>query len=140
MKKIIRLAAESDALDINTVSKHLGYPELSDNESLLKLQELLKSSQDMVYVAEMNGRVIGWLHIFYAHRLASDNYFEIGGLVVSPDARGQGIGRDLVQYARDEHGCKFRVRCNELRMETHKFYEAIGFSCSKVQRVFQARS
>jgi len=140
MKKIIRLASESDALDINTVSKHLGYSELSAKESLLKLQELLKSTQDMIYVAEVNGRVIGWLHIFYAHRLASENFFEIGGLVVSPDVRGQGIGRDLVQHARDGHGGRFRVRSNELRMETHKFYEAIGFSCSKVQRVFQARS
>lgn len=140
MEHTVRVACESDALGINEVSKPLGYSELSSSEALLKLQEMLSSTQDQVYVAELNGQIIGWLHLFYARRLASDNFFEIGGLVVSPDARGQGIGRDLVEYALSKNKGKFRVRCNELRMESHKFYEAIGFSSSKVQRVFQLRS
>jgi len=140
MKIIVRLASESDALDINHVSKHLGYSELTADESLLKLQELLNTTHNKVYVAELNGRVVGWLHIFYAHRLASDNFFEIGGLVVSPDARGRSVGRDLVVYAQEQNDGKFRVRCNENRKDAHNFYEAIGFTGSKVQRVFQVAS
>ncbi|ADZ92076.1 GNAT family N-acetyltransferase [Marinomonas mediterranea] len=139
MGYVIRAALESDAQGINEVSQYLGYSALSLSESLLKLQALLNSSNDWVYVAQLNDHVVGWLHLFYAHRLASESFYEIGGLVVSEDVRGQGIGRALVQYALDAHKGKFRVRCNELRTDSHQFYEAIGFSSSKSQRVFQIR-
>ncbi len=138
MKHTIRAASESDALGINTVSKGLGYSELSSEEILLKFRGILTSTLDQVYVAEEDDQVIGWLHIFYARRLASEDFFEIGGLVVSHEARGKGVGRDLVRYAQDSNNGKFRVRCNELRLGSHRFYEAIGFSSSKVQRVFEA--
>lgn len=140
MEYIIRSASESDAIGINKVSEHLGYSQLSPTESITKLQELLDSSQDQVFVAEQNGLIIGWLHLFYARRLASDNFFEIGGLVVSPYSRGYGVGRALVQFSQDKNLGKFRVRCNEKRLDAHKFYESIGYSGNKVQRVFQARS
>ncbi|MGL6313249.1 GNAT family N-acetyltransferase [Vibrio sp. WXL103] len=137
MEYTIREALESDASGINKVSKYLGYPKLSANDSLLKLRDLLSSTQDKVYVAESNDQIIGWLHLFYARRLASDNFFEIGGLVVSPNSRGQGVGKALVHYAQANNKGDFRVRCNELRLDSHKFYENAGFSGSKVQRVFQ---
>lgn len=140
MDYIVRSASETDATGINKVSQHLGYSELSSNESITKLQELLNSPQDQVFVAEWQGRIIGWLHLFYARRLASNNFFEIGGLVVSPESRGHGVGRALVQYAQAKNLGKFRVRCNEKRCDAHKFYESIGFDSAKVQRVFQVSS
>jgi len=140
MEYIVRSASASDAIGINKVSEHLGYSQLSSTEASAKLKELLDSSQDQVFVAEQHGLIIGWLHLFYARRLASDNFFEIGGLVVSPDSRGHGVGRALVQYAQDKNSGKFRVRCNEKRRDAHKFYENIGFNGNKVQRVFQVRS
>jgi len=140
MEYIIRSASESDAEGIRKVSEHLGYSQLSSTEYTIKLQELLSSTQDQIFVAEWQGRIIGWLHLFYARRLASDNFFEIGGLVVSPESRGHGVGRALVQYAQAKNLGKFRVSCNEKRLDAHKFYESIGFDSSKVQRVFQVRS
>jgi len=137
MEYSIRIATESDDQGINAVSTYLGYSELSPSAALLKLRDLINSPDDQVYVAERNGEVIGWLHLFYARRLASDNFYEIGGLVVSPECRGQGVGKALVQHALNKGQGKFRVRCNELRVESHQFYAAIGFSSSKVQRVFQ---
>ncbi|TDO98880.1 GNAT family N-acetyltransferase [Marinomonas balearica] len=140
MGYVIRPALESDAQGINEVSQYLGYSALSHSESLLKLQALLSSPNDWVYVAQLNDRVVGWLHLFYAHRLASESFYEIGGLVVSEGFRGQGIGRALVEYALDKKEGKFRVRCNELRTGSHQFYESIGFSSNKNQRVFQISS
>ena len=140
MEYIIRSASESDAEGINKVSEHLGYSKLSSTEYTIKLQELLSSTQDQMFVAEWQGRIIGWLYLFYARRLASDNFFEIGGLVVSPESRDHGVGRALVQYAQAKNLGKFRVRCNEKRLDAHKFYESIGFDSIKVQRVFQVRS
>ncbi|HAS6050811.1 MULTISPECIES: GNAT family N-acetyltransferase [Vibrio] len=140
MEYIIRSASESDASGINEVSEHLGYSQLSSTESTTKLHELLNSTQDQVFVAEWQGRIIGWLHLFYARRLASDNFFEIGGLVVSPESRGHGVGRALVQHAQAKDLGKLRVRCNEKRLDAHNFYKSIGFNSNKVQRVFQVRS
>ncbi|WP_087022314.1 GNAT family N-acetyltransferase [Thaumasiovibrio subtropicus] len=137
MEFIIRNALGSDGFGINEVSKHLGYAELSSSSASSKLEELLNTTLDQVYVAEIDGHIIGWLHLSYARRLASDNYFEICGLVVSPDFRGRGVGKHLVQFAQDKNDGKMRVRCNELRVESHKFYEAVGFHSNKLQRVFQ---
>lgn len=92
MEYTIRFALESDAIGINKVSKYLGYSWLSSAESSVKLKELLHSNQDQVFVAEHNDVIIGWLHLFHARRLASEDFFEIAGLVVSPDARGHGVG------------------------------------------------
>lgn len=137
---MIRTASESDADDIREISKHLGYAELSPEQSFLNLQAILSSPNDQIYVAECNGSVVGWLHLFYAKRLASEGFHEIGGLVVSPRYRGQGIGRALVEYALDKNDGEIRVRCNAQRSESHRFYEAIGFRCSKAQHVFHIRA
>ena len=140
MQSVIRLATESDAYEINGVSLYLGYSALSDSDVLEKLSELINSESDEVYVAEYLDKVVGWLHLFYACRLASDNFIEIGGLVVIPDFRGQGLAKQLVQTACSKHQGKIRVRCNDTRIESHKFYEQLGFCSIKVQRVFEKRS
>lgn len=114
---MIREAIKSDSQSINRVSHYLGYSKLSSNRSMLKLQEMINSPYDYVYVAEVKGQIVGWIHLFYARRLASENFYEIGGLVVSPDFRGQGIGKNLVQFALSKNKGKFRVRCNELRVK-----------------------
>ncbi|MBD1556103.1 GNAT family N-acetyltransferase [Vibrio sp. S9_S30] len=44
-------------------------------------------------------RIAGWLHCFQALRLASESYYEIGGIVVCPSARQLGIGKSLIEHA-----------------------------------------
>ena len=140
MNTICRLATVADAEGINQVSKYLGYSGISDDEVNDKLHQMCNSTSDKVYVCEVGGLVVGWLHLFYARRLASEDFFEIGGLVVNPDFRGNGIGRALVDYAVATNKGKLRVRCNERRLESHLFYEAVGFEGKKCQRVFEIGS
>ena len=137
MEYTIRPAFESDAKSINEVSRHLGYPQLSDTEVEDKLLQLIHSTTDEVYLAESKGAVVGWLHLFLARRLASANFYEIGGLVVMPDFRGRGVGRALVNHVAKIHAGTIRVRCNEQRPESHQFYKAIGFHDIKLQRIFE---
>ena len=139
MEPIIRPAIESDAIGINDISKYLGYGQLSDTEAKDKLFQLLDSNDNEIFVVEVNARVIAWLHLFLARRLASEDFFEIGGLVVDPDYRRQGLAAALIKYVENKHKGKLRVRCNETRQETHQFYEACGFVGSKVQRIFERR-
>ena len=137
MEITIRSALESDASFINAASKHLGYSELTNSEAQKKLTRLLNSTSDEVYVAEVDNNIIGWIHLFFARRLASADFREIGGLVVSPQFRGRGVGRRLVEHATSMHGGKVRVRCNEKRVDSHQFYRALGFRDTKAQNVFE---
>ncbi|ALO42697.1 GNAT family N-acetyltransferase [Pseudoalteromonas phenolica] len=136
-KAIFRLAVIDDAEEINSVSIHLGYQRLSGNQASEKLQSLLESEADQIFVAELKGKIIGWIHLFYARRLASNDFYEIGGLVVNPEYRGLGIGKSLVKFATSQVTEEVRVRCNETRLESHLFYEQQGFKSIKSQRVFK---
>lgn len=135
--KLICIATLKDAPGINSVSLHLGYSEQSNLECQDKLQQLIISPVDEVYIAVVDGDIVGWLHVFHAKRLASTNFYEIGGLVVNPKHRGQGIARSLVTFATKNNPGSLRVRCNEKRRDSHAFYQSIGLSCCKVQYVFE---
>ncbi|NQY22994.1 MAG: GNAT family N-acetyltransferase [Campylobacteraceae bacterium] len=136
----IRSATPLDFEGINFVSAHLGYKNLSNDESKRKLDQLFNSETDFVYVAESKGIIIAWLHLFLARRLASNDFFEIGGLVVNPNQRGQGVGKSLINHVMNKHQSSIRVRCNQNRTEAHKFYEKISFENKKVQNVFEKQS
>lgn len=135
-KAIFRLAVIDDAEEINSVSTYLGYQKLSEKQTSEKLLSLLDSEADLIFVAELKGKIIGWVHLFYARRLASNDFYEIGGLVVNPEYRGQGIGKNLVKFATSQVTQEVRVRCNQTRLKSHRFYEQQGFKSIKSQRVF----
>ena len=133
----VRPATLADATEINAVSAHLGYAPLSDTVARAQLEALIASGDDAVYVAEIDRGIAGWIHLFRARRLASPAFHEIGGLVVDPAHRRQGVGQALVCYARDHLTGHLRVRCRNDRESTHRFYESLGFTDTKSQRVFE---
>ncbi|BCL70654.1 hypothetical protein TUMSATVNIG1_26180 [Vibrio nigripulchritudo] len=137
---IIRLAKLSDSANIHALSQYLGYLDEGISVAEQRLKALLSSSHDRVYVAQLNGRLVGWLHCFYAQRLASESFIEIGGMVVHPDVRGHGVGRALVEHATEVHKGKWRVRCHSEREDTHSFYLKLGFKINKTQCVFEKKN
>jgi GNAT superfamily N-acetyltransferase len=137
----IRLANLQDANAIADVASALGYQSaVSEELAIKRLERLLLSSNDKVWVAEFNGQVIGWLHAQHAFRAASADFIEILGLSVSDQARLKGTGRALVEQAKawalDER-LVLRVRTNDVRDGAKKFYTALGFTTTKIQSVFQ---
>ncbi|MEH6453701.1 MAG: GNAT family N-acetyltransferase [Psychromonas sp.] len=135
----IRAATLTDSFSINALSLHLGYAITPLETSRERLKCLLASTNDEVWVFDESNIILGWIHVFKAHRLASSTFNEIGGLVVAPTARNRGIGRLLVEFvakqSRDKN-LELRVRCNSHREDTHKFYLKTGFTNSKTQHVF----
>ena len=135
----IRCATINDSKSINSLSAHLGYKITSDNIATKRLEYLLESLNDNIWVLEKSNIIVGWIHVFTAHRVASPSFNEIGGLVVDPKERNQGMGRKLVEFVVAESKSRhleWRVRCNAQREESHLFYEKIGFIKSKTQHVF----
>jgi N-acetylglutamate synthase-like GNAT family acetyltransferase len=136
----IRLAKLDDCGSINQLSRLFGYPQTGDEVARDRLNVLLDSDADQVWVFEKEKQILGWIHVFIAHRLASAEFAEIGGLVVNTEHRRTGIGRCLVVAAQEwaaQLELRLRVRCNSKREETHHFYKALGFSEMKLQIVFE---
>ncbi len=137
MTLLLRAAELNDAPGIHGISQYLGYGEQSLADAQQALEELLDSPNDMVFVALKDGELVGWIHAFWAQRLASASFYEIGGLVVAPNVRRQGIANALVQEVLTQVDGTVRVRCNELRTDAHQFYQALGFITNKSQRIFE---
>ncbi len=134
----VRVASTSDAEAIARLSEQLGYP--TDDDMLKKrLSALLGSTLDSVYVAEADGTVVGWLHVFASVRLESVATAEIGGLIVDQAQRGKGVGERLVEeaegWAQRLGLSRIRVRTRATRTEAHRFYAREGYRRTKLQHV-----
>lgn len=136
----IREAQNEDAAALARLSAELGYPATSSQVDA-RLRQVMESSGHCVMVAfDPQGGVHGWVHVFIAPRVESDLFAELGGLVVAEGARGQGIGRGLVEAAarwtQTQGVDTLRVRTRSDRRGAHAFYERLGFERTKVQRVY----
>ncbi len=137
---IIRPAVLRDEVDVVRLASGLS-PEtsaLSEVES--HFYTLLETGGHRVWVAEVGGVIVGWLHAFLALRVGVEPFLEIGGLVVQEDNRSANVGRGLVQKAAEwakSEGLTLRVRCNSKREPAHRFYQDLGFQPLKQQHVFE---
>ncbi len=137
----IREAGNTDSYSINSLSPDLGYSTTTQETADKRIENILKSKVDHLWVFEADNQIKGWIHLFTANRIASAPFAEIGGLVVSSKCRREGVGRRLVEYARQwaaTNNLKIRVRCNAKRTDTHIFYKSVGFSSIKSQHIFEA--
>ncbi len=142
MELEIRKAKLNDSKSISLLSEELGYKQNNILETSNRLTILLNSKNDEVWVVLHNEKVVAWMHAFITYRLESDFFVEIAGLVVSLKNRKLGIGKLLVEKASKWalfHDCNLRVRCNNIRKESHEFYKKIGFQKLKTQGVFEKR-
>jgi GNAT superfamily N-acetyltransferase len=139
-KPMIRRATPADVAAIAALSGELGYATTAE-EMQPRVEAMLASDKDVVLVAVEDDRVVGWMHACLALTIESGLRAEIRGLVVTESLRGGGIGAQLVAAAEQWAGARgmprIRVRCNALRERTHRFYERLGYSTKKVQKVFE---
>jgi len=138
---LLRRADRHDVGAIAQLSKELGYSvslrDMSDRFARL----MMRSDHAIFVVTESEDAVIGWIHICIAERLESPAFAELGGLVVTEQRRGQGIGSRLVAAA--EHWAqqsglgRLRIRSNVSRDDAHAFFRRLGYEHVKTQAIFQ---
>ena len=131
----------ADAPAVVRLSAQLGYP-LAPAVVAERLASIFQEPAHGCFVAEANGAVTGWVHVFGVWMLASPQFFaEIGGLVVDTAARRQGIGRALMAQAEAwarEHGfAEVRLRSGLHRTDAHEFYRSIGYGLAKTSHLFR---
>jgi GNAT superfamily N-acetyltransferase len=136
----VRKAAPADAARLADLSIALGYP-MTPDEAVRRLGEIADHPDHGLLVAEIDGRVEGWIQVSLPRIFETPRQAEIAGLIVDEGARGAGIGRKLLAAAEEwarEKGCRaIRVRSNVVRERAHAFYEREGFTVIKTQRVFE---
>jgi len=140
MEVLIRHMKTSDAKTVTDLSLQLGYT-ISVEQTIKNIEAVLSNKDHDAYVAVHNNEVIGWIGMMYSFSLESAPNCEIHGLIISDKHRGHGIGKMLVekakQRAKERKVNKIRLRCNVKRTETHLFYEHIGFTEVKQQKVYE---
>jgi len=135
----IRRAGAGDAPRLAALSDQLGYPSREEDVQR-RLEAVLGRGDHAVLVAENEGEIVGWIHVFRADRIEANPFAEIGGLVIDEVWRGHRLGTTLLAateaWAVEQDLPSMRIRSNVMREETHFFYEKQGYENRKLQSVF----
>lgn len=127
----------TDAEAISLLLGQLGYPSAAD-EIPLRLSALQTHPGAAAFVAELDGRVVGLVtsHVTpFIHATPPTAW--LTSLVVAEEARGKGIGRQLVARAEEwarAHGAKRISLTSALHREAaHAFYKELGYTHTGVR-------
>lgn len=136
----VRPADVADAAGIADLSTTLGYPA---NPSAMRerLERLLARPDCAIFVGDVNGTVVGWIHVAVEDLLVAGERCEIWGLVVDGAHRRVGVGRRLVEAAERWAFARgldlISVRSNIVRNESHPFYARLGYARAKTQHAYR---
>jgi len=139
MDIVIRRATPDDCQALSALSEQLGY-QATEREIRNRLEDMLVREDQVVFVAEEENQVRGWIHGYFYRLFYEETSVEIGGLVVDKDYRKRGIGKELIKalenWARLKNCRIISLRSNIKRTEAHKFYRALGYNPVKTQYRF----
>ena len=133
-----RAAHPSDAPVLVGLLAQLGYPTtiaaLTD-----RLEALARSDSDAILVLDGGDEVCAVIHVQMMTGLHGRPIAEIRALVVDEAKRGRGLGRRLVdaarEWARGNGADRLRVRTRVEREDALRFYRREGFDERKRQSV-----
>jgi len=136
----IRRAKNADVARLMMLSGELGYP-VTEKQMKARLRRILPKKDHIVLVAEVDGKVIGWLHLSICDFLETASFVEINGLIVADGYRSAGAGAKLVEagkkWALQKKCPLMHVRSNVVRERAHAFYERQGFMHYKTSKIFR---
>jgi len=136
---LAREITPEDAEAAAQLSEELGYP-VSPAEMKQRIEAVARLPDHAIYVACVAGTVFGWIDVGICRHLQSEPRAEIGGLVVSSEVRGRGVGRHLItcaeSWARQRGLRGMVVRSQIAREEAHNFYLREGYARTKISAVF----
>lgn len=130
-------ASLDDAPAVNALHAELGYPvELEDTRS--RMAALAATGVDDLFLLARDGAPLGMLAMHYARSLNyAGGIARIADLVLAEAARGQGLGRLLVDHAIAEARARGHERLELTsglhRPGAHAFYRRLGFEETSIR-------
>jgi GNAT superfamily N-acetyltransferase len=138
----LRPVEAGDAEAVAQLAAQLGYERTADHVRGW-IEDLAARGGQAAFVAELGGEVVAWVDVSLEHRLQSETFGLIGGLVVKDGLRGASIGRRLCeraeQWAAEQGAKKIRVTSRSTREGAHRFYRRDGYRQVKVSTVFEKK-
>jgi len=133
---LIREAREPDVARILELYREAGIesePGFTPQEARAQLAVFLRYPSFRVFVAEVEGEVVGTYELLIMDNLAKRGRRSgvVEDVAVSPRFEGRGIGRAMMLHAQEEcrrAGCyKLALSSGLKRTGAHGFYDAMGF-------------
>jgi PhnO protein len=139
----IREMRPEDAKGVAELTAQLGYERtpVEIRRWIVEMEPVER--RQAAFVACAGAEVLGWVEVSMERRLQSPDFALIGGLVVSRDHRGRGIGKRLCERAEtwswERGAAKVRVTSRNTRADAHRFYVREGFEPVKTSMVFEKK-
>lgn len=140
-KITVRECALTDCENIYLLNKNdLGY-DFPIEKTAKRLEMILGSNKDKIFVAEYGGKVIGYIHACDYDVIYGPSMKNILGLAVDSHYRKLGAGKALLtaaeNWAKETGSAGVRLCSGAQRKGAHEFYKRCGYICSKEQLNFK---
>lgn len=124
--------------ELNCSEMGYDYPK---EETRQRIKDILASEHDKIYVAELDGSVVGYVHANDYNLIYAPAMKNIMGIAVSNKHKRIGIGKALLtaaeEWAKADGAKGIRLVSGETRKEAHMFYEWCGYTGGKHQLNFK---
>lgn len=128
----LRNASPADADDVAALLCQLGYP-CERLEALDRVAAIIDNDRQALVLARLAGAVCGLIALDFMYYLPlGTTTCRITAMVVTPEAQGRGVGRQLLREAerraRIGGAARLEITSGSQRTDAHAFYKACGYS------------
>jgi len=144
-KLVFRLASHED---LPSIVRMLAEDELGSERERFEdplpdayykaFEQIAQDSHHELIVAEMDGDVVGTLHLIFLPSISFQGGLraQVESVRVDGKLRGQGIGSEMMKWAveraKGQNAHLVQLTTHRSRENAHRFYERLGFSKSHV--------
>jgi GNAT superfamily N-acetyltransferase len=141
-KPAIRLRAMTcgDVADGVALLAQLGYVMTADTAAG-RMRDVLSTPDHRLLLAEIEGRIVGLMHVFLRPAVENPREAVVQALVVDEGCRRAGVGRALMaeaeRWGREWNCCSVVLGSNIARAPAHAFYAALGYNAAATAYVLR---
>ena len=135
----LRNASPADADDVAALLQALGYPCETD-DAMERIASILDNDRQALVLARNASAVCGLIALDFMYYLPlGTTTCRITAMVVTPEAQGRGVGRQLLREAerraRTGGAARLEITSGSQRTDAHAFYRACGYGDGTVRFV-----
>lgn len=143
MNLCIREAKLNDAQMLHKLNREeLGYDYSLEN-TINRLKSLLNTTNNKIFVAEIDGETVAYIHGVNYDLFYNDHLKNIMGISVSSKYKRRGIGslliKEIEKWAKETGAVGVRLNSGSSRTSAHQFYLFCGYELKKEQKNFFKR-
>ena len=135
----LRNASPADADDVAALLQTLGYP-CDTDDAMERIALIVDNDRQALVLARHSGVVCGLVALDFMYYLPlGTTTCRITAMVVTPEAQGRGVGRQLLREAerraRTGGAARLEITSGSQRTDAHAFYKACGYGDGTVRFV-----